>query len=165
VRRLLVFLVWVGVAVPAQSANFDANGVTLGASEQEIKKAFPSALCKPLEWTSTAAERRCDDAKIVIGGIPARITLYLKKDVVQAIDLRFETKDAERMAAFLKKRYGAPMAETRDTIVDKDTKREVYKVRWERGKDYAVLTSLSTARRGEVTIARGNFEEEIYRVR
>ena len=38
-------------------------------------------------------------------------------------------------------------------------------MRWERGKDYAVLTAQLDKRRGELTVARGNFEEEIYRVR
>jgi hypothetical protein len=153
------------VPLAAHAAGYDANDVTLGATEQDIKKKFPSAFCKPLEWTSKAADRRCDDAKIVVGGIAARVTFYLKTDAVQAIDVRFDIKDTERMAAFLKQRYGAPSAEARDTIVDGDKKREVYKVRWERGKDYAVLTAQLDKRRGELTVARGNFEEEIYRVR
>jgi len=61
-------------------------------------------------------ERRCDDSKVVFGGAEVRITFYLKKDAVQAFDVRFEPKDTDRIAAFAKSRYGAPLAETRDNI-------------------------------------------------
>jgi len=90
---------------------FDANGISLGVDEEQVHKAFPSAHCRALEWKSRAAERRCDDAKIVFGGAPARITIYLKADRVQAFDVRFDEHDLQRVAAFLKQRYGKPLAE------------------------------------------------------
>ncbi|HEY6821733.1 MAG TPA: hypothetical protein VI321_06915 [Burkholderiales bacterium] len=141
------------------------NGVGLGAGEAQIKKAFPSALCKALEWASRAADRRCDDSKISFGGAEARITFYLKKDVVQAFDLVFDTKDIDKVAAFVKSRYGKPLAEAREKIERQGKEpREVYKVRWEQGKDSAVLVSQVEKKRSQLTVARGNFEEEIYRV-
>jgi hypothetical protein len=149
------------------SAAYDANGVSLGASEKAVLQQFPSAYCKPLQWTSQAADRRCDDAKVVIGGVPSRITFYLKKDRVQAFDVRLESKDADQLAAFLKKRYGAPNGETRDKFEtgDKRGPGELYKVHWEKGGERAVLTSLSEKRRAFFSVSRGDFEEEIYRVR
>jgi len=142
------------------------NGVTLGASEAQVKKAFPSALCKALEWSSRAADRRCDDSKIAFGGAEARVTFYLKKDVVQAFDVVFDTKDLDKVSAFVKSRYGKPLAEAKDKIErqGKDP-REVYKVRWEQGKDSAVLVSQLEKKRSQLTVAHGDFEEEIYRVR
>jgi len=145
---------------------FDANGVTLGASEAQVKKAFPSALCKALEWQSRAADRRCDDGKISFGGAEARITFYLRKDSIQAFDVRFDTKDLERVSAFVKSRYGKPLAETKETIERQGKPaREVYKVRWEKGADHAVLVSQLEKKRSTLAVSRGDFEEEIYRVR
>jgi hypothetical protein len=148
-------------------AAYDANGVALGASEKAVLQQFPSAHCKPLQWTSHAADRRCDDAKVVIGGVASRITFYLKQDRVQAFDLRFDPKDANNLAAFLKKRYGAPSGETRDQLEqgDKRGAGELYKVHWEKGGERAVLTSQGEKRRALFTVSRGDFEEEIYRVR
>jgi hypothetical protein len=155
------------IALAAGAAlGYDINGVGLGGSEAQIKKAFPSALCKPLEWSSKAAERRCDDAKFAFGGVDARITFYLKKNAVQAFDIRFDTKDLDRVAAFAKSRYGKPFAEAKEKIERPDKPvREIYKVRWETGRDYALLVSQLEKSRSTLTVARGDFEEEIYRVR
>lgn len=151
----------------AAAATYDANGVPLGASEKDVKKAFPSAYCKPLEWRSPAADRRCDDAKASFGGVGGRLTVYLKKDVVQAFDLRFESRDAARLVGVLKKRYGEPATEIRDVFPGADGKDEksVYKVVWESGKDRAALVSQADKKRSQLTVTRGDFEEEIYRVR
>jgi hypothetical protein len=146
------------------TAALDANGVGLGASEREVKKAFPAAYCKPLEWKSDAAERRCDDAKVSFGGVPGRITFYLKRDAVQAFDLRFSAGDLDRLVGVLKARYGAPASETREAFANRDG-RELYKALWEAGKDRATLVSQAGKNRGQLTVSRGNFEEEIYRVR
>jgi hypothetical protein len=150
--------------VSASSAAYDANGVALGASEKIVLHRFPGAYCQPLQWTSRAADRRCDDAKMVLGGVPGRITFYLKQDRVQAFDVRFESKDAQRLASFLKQRYGAPSGETRDKL-ERDKASELYKVAWEKGGERAVLTSQSEKRRGFFTVSRGDFEDQIYRVR
>ena len=145
---------------------FDANGVGLGAREAEVRKTFPSARCKPLEWRSDAADRRCDDAQIALGGIPARITFYLKRDAVQGFDVRFDTRDLERMAAFLKNHFGVPQTEARETIQRKgDAPREVYRARWEKGPDHAVLAAQLERKRSSLLVVRGEFDEEIYRVR
>jgi hypothetical protein len=145
-------------------AAYDANDVALGATEKALLERFPVAHCKPLEWKSRAAERRCDDSKVLIGGVPGRITFYLRRDRVEAFDMRFDNKDAERLAAFLKKRYGAPTEERRSKLEDQ-RKGEVYKVEWKKGEERAVLTSLSGKSRATLTVWRGDFEDEIYRVR
>ena len=151
-------------AEPAGS--FDANGVALGGSEAQVKKAFPSALCKPLEWSSRAADRRCDDGKIAFAGAEARITFYLRKDSIRAFDVRFDNRDLERVGAFVKGRYGKPLAETTEKI-EREGKpaREVYKARWEKGADHALLVSQLEKKRASLSVSRGDFEEEIYRVR
>ena len=152
------------VALPA--AAYDINGVTLGAPEDRIKQQFPSAHCKALEWASMAADRRCDDGRAQFGGFEVRVTFYLKKDAVEAFDIRFDGRDAERFAGFLKKRYGAPRSELRDKIERKDKPgRELYKVLWEGKGERAVLSSQKGDRRATLSVARGNFDEEIYRVR
>ena len=152
-------------AAPAMAA-YDVSGVPLGADEKTIKSKFPSAHCKALEWVSRAADRRCDDARVSIGGVESRITFYLRGGVMQAFDVRFETKEVERLAAFLKTRYGKPAAEAKETIERKGKPpREIYKVRWEAGDDKAVLTAQLERRRSSLTVSRGDFDDEIYRVR
>jgi hypothetical protein len=145
---------------------YDANGVALGASERDVRRAFPSAYCKPLEWESRAAERRCDDARVSFGGVEGRITFYLRKDAVQAFDLRFDTKDVKKLVEVLRKSYGAPAAETKDAFERRGKDgQEIYRARWEQGRDRAVLVAPMETRRAQLSVSRGNFEEEIYRVR
>jgi len=146
----------------AAQAAYDANDVALGASEKAVLKQFPAAHCAPLQWKSKAADRRCDDSKIMLGGVPGRITFYLRRDRVEAFDVRVDTKDAERLAAFLKKRYGAPAEETRANL---EARGPLYKVEWKKGEERAVFTSQGEKRRTSLTVWRGEFEEEIYRVR
>jgi hypothetical protein len=145
-------------------AAYDANEIVLGATEKAVAAKFPSAHCKALEWTSAAADRRCDDAKILFGGVQARITFYLKQDRVQAFDVRYESKDTERLVQFLKPRYGAPTAEVREKA---DGRRggDLVKLEWKKGDEQALLVSQTEQRRASLTVWRGNFEEEIYRVR
>lgn len=151
-------------ALPAWG--YDANGVALGAPEAEVRKAFPSAHCRELEWKSRAAERRCDDAKIAFGGAEARITVYLRADRVQAFDVRFDERDLERVTGFLKARYGKPLAETREKVERRGSEtREIYKLRWEKGAERAVLTSQLKRKRVDLSVWLGNFDEEIYRIR
>jgi hypothetical protein len=151
-------------ARPAAAA-YDANGVALGASEEDIKKRFPSAYCKPLEWASRAADRRCDDANISFGGAEGRITFYLRKGAVQAFDVRFDSKDLDRVTKQLKTRYGNPVSEVKDTVGPEGKARELYKVLWEAKPDRAVLTAQIGQKRASLLVSRGNFDDEIYRVR
>ena len=147
-------------------AAYDANGVALGSPEREIRQRFPSAYCKALEWQSRAADRRCDDSRISFGGVEARITFYLKKDQVEAFDVRFDTKEIERVIGFLKERYGKPVSEVRDTFEDKGKNtRQVYKLLWEAKGERAVLYAQLDKPRASLLVSRGDFEEEIYRVR
>lgn len=164
-RNLVPTLFILCVAAAPAWAAYDANGVALGANEQAVIKQFPSAHCKPLQWKSRAADRRCDDAKVVFAGVNARITFYLRNDKVEAFDVRFESRDAEQVAAFLKSRYGAPRAERRDKVEARgDAARDIYKVRWEKNGERAVITALMEKRRASLLVWRGNFEDEIYRV-
>ena len=152
------------LALPARAA-YDVNGVHLGASERDVKRVLPSAHCKPLEWKSKAADRRCDDSRVSFGGVEVRVTLYLRKDAVEAFDVRFDTRELERMVGFLKTRYGAPASENRDTYgtKGKDT-RQVYKAGWEKDGERAVLTAQLEKRTASMLVSRGSFDEEIYRV-
>jgi len=161
----LALLVAAFFVAPSAAAAYDANGVALGAGENDIKKRFPSVYCKALEWASRAADRRCDDAKISFGGAEGRITFYLKNGVVQAFDVRFDTKDLGRVAAQLKARYGKPVSEVKDVVGPEGKTRELYKVLWENSADHAVLTAQMDKKRATLLVSRGNFDEEIYRVR
>ena len=159
---LFPVLFWVVTATAA----YDVKNVKLGAKESELQRALPSAHCKPLEWKSKAADRRCDDSRVALGGVETKVTFYLKKDVVEAFDVRFDSRDLERLMKFLKTRYGAPQSEGKDTIERKSSKpREIYKALWENGGERAVLTAQIDKRRGSLLVYRGDFDEEIYRVR
>ncbi len=160
-RAALILLL---VALPAWG--YDANGVALGAPEVDVRRAFPSARCRALEWKSQAAERRCDDAKIVFGGAQANITIYLKADRVQAFDVRFDERDLERLTGFLKSRYGKPLAETREKIERRNAEpREIFRIRWEQGEKRALLTSQMKRKRVDLSVWLGNFDQEIYRIK
>jgi len=145
---------------------YDLNGVPIGGDEQAVKKAFPSAYCKPLEWSSTVADRRCDDAKISVGGVPGRVTVYLKAGAVQAVSARFDINDRDRVISYLKSRWGPPAGEKTETIARKGKDdRKVHKVNWEKGNERALLTAQSDRKRGSIDVWRGNFIDEIYKVR
>ena len=148
-------------------AALDVREVELGAKEREIRQKFPSAHCKALEWKSNAADRRCDDSRVPFGGVEVQVTFYLKKDALEAFDVRFDTKELERFVAFLKTRYGAPKSEQKDAYPrgKSEKPRRVYKALWENGKDRAVLTAQLEKRRASMLVSRGDFDEEIYRVR
>ena len=162
-KRILAFLL---LCPMLAFGAFDANGVKLGDNELAIKKVFPGIHCKALEWKSDAADRRCDDAKIPFGGVEARVTFYLKADAVRGFDVRFDTSSIDSVATYLKRTYGKPVSEARDKIVRKGKEeREVFKILWEAGQDKAMLSSLSTGKRASLSVSRGNFEDEIYRVK
>ena len=161
--RLLCMILLIA---PAAARAFDVNGVVLGAHEADVKKAFPSAYCKPLEWASRAADRRCDDARISFAGVSGRVTFYLKSDAVQAFDLRFDSSQRDTMAAQLKSRWGTPASEATETFSRRDgNERRTYKLRWVKGRDQALLTAPLEHARATLSAARGDFDEEIYRVR
>lgn len=164
--KIALTAILLAFALPA--AAYDVNGVALGGKEIDVKKAFPSVHCKELEWRTDAADRRCDDARIPLGGVQAKVTFYLKAGVIRAFDLRFDIKDLEKVRAHLKARWGAPLAEVTETIGarSKDQKdRQVFKMRWEKGADRALLVAQLEKRRAGVEVARGNFFTEVYRVK
>ena len=162
-KKLLAMLLWLPV-LPALA--FDLNGVALGGKEIDAKKAMPSSLCKLLEWKSDAADRRCDDAKVAVGGVETRITVFLKADAIQAYEVRFDMKELERIKLHLRKRWGEPLAEATEVIVRKDKpERKVLKMRWERGADRALLVAQLEKKRASLEVSRGNFPVEIYRIK
>ena len=145
---------------------YDVNGVGLGGREVDVKKAFPSAHCKALEWISDAADRRCDDARISLNDVETLFPGYLKANNIRAFDLRFDIKDLERVKETLKLRWGAPLGEVTETISKKDKPdRMVFKMRWEKGADRAILTAQLEKKRATVEVSRGSFPDEIYRVK
>jgi hypothetical protein len=156
-------LLWL-LAVPALA--YEVNGIRLGGREIDVKKAMPSALCKPLEWKSDAADRRCDDAKVPLGGVETRIAVFFKAGVVQAYDIRFDVKDLERVKSQLKANWGEPLAEATEVIARQGKPdRKVFKMRWERGADRAVLVAQLEKKRASIEVSRGNFPSEIYQVK
>ena len=160
-----VALIALASAAPLCAA-YEVNGVALGASESAVKKAFPSAHCQPLEWRSEAADRRCDDAKIAYAAVRARVTLYLRRNAVQAFTVRFDTRDRDRVAAHFRSRWGAPAGEVTETVGRKEKRtKQVQKLRWDRGNDHALLTAQLDRKRATLEVWRGNFIDEIYRVR
>ena len=145
---------------------YDLNGISIGGKEIDARKAMPSANCKALEWKSDAADRRCDDARVAVGGVESRVTVFLKAGVIQAYDVRFDVKNLERMKTHLRSRWGAPLAEATENIARKDAKdRQVLKMRWEKGADRAVLVAQLEKKKASLEVSRGGFPEEIYRVR
>jgi hypothetical protein len=145
------------LAATSARAALDAEGVAIGASEADVKKQYPSAYCKPLEWPSRAADRRCDDGKGRFAGASVRITFYLKKDAVEAFDVRFSRRDAERIAAALAERYGKPASEERDG--------KGIRLEWREKPVRALFTWGADKGRGQLLVSRGDFEAEIYKVR
>lgn len=140
-------------------AAYDVNEVRLGASEQEIKQKVPQANCRPLEWPSRAADRRCDDSRMIFAGVDASVTFYLRKDAVEGFDVRFDHRDVAGILKYLRERYGAPVFEGPGPVV----------ARWEdkrkSGTEQAVLSSEKGRRRASLLVSRGTFEDEIYKVR
>jgi hypothetical protein len=136
-------------------AAYDINEVTLGASEKEIKKRFPYANCRPLEWPTRAADKRCDDSRVSFGGVDASVTFYLRRDAVEGFDVRFDRREVERVMEHLRKRYGEPAAEGPAPIT----------AEWKNKAERAVLTAEQGRRRASLLVSRGAFEEELYKVR
>ena len=148
------------MAVSALAA-YDANDVKLGATERDIQQHFPNAHCRALEWPSRAADRRCDDSRIMFAGIDASVTFYVKKDSVEGFDVRFDQREVDRVLKYLRERYGDPYTE-----VGLPYKPELpAKVEWQAKDERARLTAEPSRRRASLFVWRGTFEEEIYKVR
>ena len=152
--RKFVLTPFLALALPALAA-YDLNGVPLGASEKDIKEKFPYANCRVLEWPSRAADRRCDDSRIIFNGIDASVTFYLRKGVVEGFDVRFDHRDVGGIVKFLSTRYGAPVFEGPGPVM----------AQWKKQAERATITSEKGRRRASLLVSRGTFEDEIYKVR
>lgn len=162
-KRLLLLLLCLPV-LPALA--FGLNGVALGGKELDVKKAFPSVHCKALEWKTDAADRRCDDSRAPIGAVQSRITVFLKAGVIQAYDIRFDIKELERMKAHLRATWGAPLSEATEVVSRRDKEdRKVFKMRWDKGAERAILVAQLEKKRASLEVSRGTFPEEVYRVK
>ena len=159
-----IFLLSCLFSLPAQA--YDLGGIALGGKEIDVKKAMPATNCKALEWKSDAADRRCDDARVSVGGVETRITVFLKADAVQAYDLRFDVKELDRLRKYLRSRWGEPLAEATEVIAKRDkADRKVFKMRWEKGPDRALLVAQMEKKRASLEVSHGTFPEEVYRIR
>ena len=143
------------LAAANAGAAYDANDLTLGASEAEIKKNFPNAYCRELEWPSRAAERRCDDSRISFAGVDASVTFYLKRGAVEGFDVRFDRRELARVKDFLVKRYGKPASEGETPPA----------VEWQAVGERARLSAEQGRRRASLLVWRGAFDQEIYKIR
>ncbi|HUQ73252.1 MAG TPA: hypothetical protein VM183_00895 [Burkholderiales bacterium] len=130
------------------------NDITLGATENQIRRQYPQANCRPLEWPTHAADRRCDDSRINLANLNAAVTFYLKKDSVEGFDVRFEKSVAPAMRKFLLERYGKPLPGATESTVE-----------WKANGEHARLTVEDSRRRASLFVWRGTFEDEIYKVR
>jgi hypothetical protein len=146
---LFAFAAWSAIAA------YDANDLTLGASETQIKKSFPNAYCRELEWPSRAAERRCDDSRISFAGVDASVTFYLKRGAVEGFDVRFDRRELARVKDFLVKRYGKPASEGETPPA----------VEWQAVGERARLSAEQGRRRASLLVWRGAFDQEIYKIR
>ena len=151
------FAVFLLLSSAAAAAAFDVNEVTLGASESDIKAKFKEANCRELEWPSRAADRRCDDSRVKVGGIDVSLTFYLKKDAVEGFDVRFDRGHLERMSKFLVERYGKPAVEKSGALGST--------LEWKAKGEHARLSAEQGRRRASLLVWRGAFEDEIYKVR
>ena len=142
------------VALPALAA-FDLNEIKLGSSERELRKRFPQANCRPLEWQSRAADRRCDDSRVKLGGMEASVTFYLRKDAVEGFDIRFDKRNVEPMKKFLSERHGIP------SVTDQGDVKAEWKAKGERAR----MTAEQGRARASLLVWRGAFEEELYKIR
>jgi len=135
-------------------AAYDVNEVQLGANETRVKERFPHVNCRPLEWRSLAADRRCDDSRIQFGGIDAGVTFYLRKDAVQGYDVRFHTGDWQRVATHLRQRLGEP-------ALDGGPKGPL---EWKSDAERARLSADREGRRATLSVWRGDFDERLYKI-
>jgi hypothetical protein len=142
---------------PAALAGPAIDGLALGASERAVKQRLPNAHCQPLEWESRAADRRCDDSRALLAGIEVRITVYLKDDAAQAFDVRFESREAPRIEKLATEHFAAkPLARDNE---------KTHTLHWQANAERGVLTTQPGERRASLLVWRGDFYDEIYKVR
>ena len=92
--------------------------------------------------------------------------MFLKAGVIQAYDVRFDIKELERMKEHLRVRWGAPLSEATEIISRRDKEdRKVFKMRWDKGADRAILAAQLEKKRATLEVSRGTFPEEVYRVK
>ena len=83
------------------------------------------------------------------------MTFYLRRNAVEAFDVRFDHRDLELALMYLRQRYGTPALEGTGPLL----------AQWKDTAERAVLTSEKGRRRASLLVSRGAFEDEIYKVR
>ena len=135
----------------------DIDGFALGASERTVKQRLPNAHCQPLQWDSRAADRRCDDSRAKLAGLEVRITVYLKNDAVEAFDVRFDSRDEPRIEKLATEHFAVkPVARENE---------KTHTLHWRANGERGLLTTQPGERRASLLVWRGDFYDEIYRVR
>lgn len=143
--------------VPAAFAGSAIDGLALGASEAAVRQRLPNAHCQPLQWESRAADRRCDDSRAMLGGVEVRITVYLKRDAVEALDVRFDSRDEPRIEKLATEHFAAkPVARENE---------KTHTLHWRANGERGLLATQPGERRASLLVWRGDFYDEIYRVR
>src|SRR3954470_6180489 len=143
------------VVTRSAAAAYDLNDVALGANESQIKQHFPNANCRALEWSSRAADRRCDDSRAHLGAVDASVTFYLKQDALEGFDVRFDRRELPRVKEFVVGRYGKPVREQETPP----------SVEWKSDGERARLSGEANRRRASLLVWRGTFEDELYKIR
>lgn len=155
-RPELLFLAS-ALLVPAAYAGSAIDGLALGASEGAVKQRLPNAHCQPLQWESRAADRRCDDSRAMLAGIEVRITVYLRRDAVEAFDVRFDSRDEPRIEKLATEHFAAkPVARQNE---------KTHTLHWRANGERGLLTTQPGERRASLLVWRGDFYDEIYKVR
>ena len=156
-RKAAAAVVSLFIGAGTARAAYDVNEVTLGATEAQVKQHFPHANCRALEWKSRAADRRCDDSRIKLGGLDASVTFYLRRDAVEGMDVRFDRRQLDSMVKFLRQRYGEASERKRKDAL-------AARLEWKSGAERARLVAEQGARRASLQVWRGSFQEELYRI-
>jgi hypothetical protein len=151
----LLLVAWLLVAAALAGPAID--GLALGASERAVKQRLPNAHCQPLQWESRAADRRCDDSRALLAGMEVRLTVYLKDDAVEAYDVRFDSREAARVEKLATEHFAAkPVARENE---------KTHTLHWRANGERGVLTTQPGERHASLLVWRGDFYDEIYKVR
>ncbi len=116
-KGLVLLIRLVSLAVVLLPANSSAEGyppiqlegITIGASEAEVKKKLPSVRC--MDRKATFSGRVCYDAASSFAGVPANVAVGLEDGSVRQVMVRFSSKSFSKVAFALVEQYGMATSE------------------------------------------------------